>query len=62
MLELAVEKVRSGGVLPQPEALMAAWNSRYPERAYHDRWRFRNHYAEAVQQILKPGQMTREKR
>jgi hypothetical protein len=62
LVRLAVESMEPGGSLPQPEPLMTLWNARYRDRAYKGLWRFRSHYAEAVQQILKPAERGREKR
>lgn len=62
IVDLAVEKMRPGGPFPAPEKLMREWNRRHPARAYQQLWRFKSHYATAVEQILFSGRLSHEKR
>jgi len=61
IVKLAIELMEPGGAPPTPDDLFDAWNKRFPEEPYEDRWRFRSHYKEAFRQLLRPGEVRLEK-
>jgi hypothetical protein len=62
IVKLAVQMMKPGEALPEPERLMRKWNRTHLNQPYTELWRFKSHYSRAFDSILLPGKALFDRR